>query len=107
MLRTLSYSVWRRPGVPAIALALLLCAAPAAAHNATGNASPGPQAEPGEPQRRDRYMGTGHEGIVIETDPETGDRIMQVTPPPEQEQDDAAPVIIIRPEIRPEVEVDR
>lgn len=51
--------------------------------------------------RQDYTMGTTHEGIVMETDPQTGDRVIQVTPPPrEEKQTQEPPVLLIQPEIK-------
>ncbi len=50
--------------------------------------------------RRDYYVGTTHEGIVMEQDPVTGDRVIQVTPPPREEQQTQPPTLLIQPEIK-------
>ncbi len=51
--------------------------------------------------RQDNYYGTFNEGIVMETDPQTGTRIIQVSPPPKQEeQPDQNNTYIISPEIK-------
>jgi len=50
--------------------------------------------------REDYVLGTTHEGIVMEQDPLTGDRVIQVTPPPrEEEENQEPPVLLIQPEI--------
>ncbi len=51
--------------------------------------------------RQDYYYGTFHEGIVMETDPQTGTRIIQVTPPPEKEKNSNSDnTYVISPEIK-------
>ncbi len=60
----------------------------------------------GQPAGRsnDIYIGNMHEGIVIENDPDTGDSIMQVTPPPQPEgqagNQGNVNTIIIAPEVK-------
>ncbi len=55
---------------------------------------------PAEPERKDNVFGTVHEGIIMETDPDTGDRIIQVTPQPQQQPQETPQVLIIQPEIQ-------
>lgn len=50
-------------------------------------------------ERKDNVFGTVHEGIVMETDPDTGDRIIQVTPKPKTQPQQTPQVLIIQPEI--------
>lgn len=53
-----------------------------------------------EQSRQDYSMGTTHEGIVMEQDPVTGDRVIQVTPPPrDEEETQQSPTLLIQPEI--------
>lgn len=53
-----------------------------------------------EQSRQDYNMGTTHEGIVMEQDPITGDRVIQVTPPPrDEEENQQPPTLLIQPEI--------
>jgi hypothetical protein len=54
---------------------------------------------PAGQERKDNVFGTVHEGIVMETDPDTGDRIIQVTPKPKNETQQTPQVLIIQPEI--------
>lgn len=54
-----------------------------------------------EQSRQDYSMGTTHEGIVMERDPVTGDRVIQVTPPPrDEEETQQPPTLLIQPEIK-------
>lgn len=55
--------------------------------------------EPEIESRQDYHVGTTHEGIVMEQDPVTGDRVIQVTPPPREEEQQEPPVLLIQPEI--------
>lgn len=54
-----------------------------------------------ETPRQDYSVGTVHEGIVMEQDPVTKDRVIMVTPPPREEnQNQQPPVLLIQPEIK-------
>lgn len=54
---------------------------------------------PAGQERKDNVFGTVHEGIIMETDPDTGDRIIQVTPKPKTQPQQTPQVLIIQPEI--------
>ncbi len=66
-----------------------------------GLPAPGAENPNYDKQRKDNVFGTVNEGIIMETDPDTGDRIIQVTPPPQQEEEQPqSQPLIIQPEIR-------
>ncbi len=69
---------------------------------ASGAPTNGSQQQPqNQEPRQDNYYGTFHEGIVMETDPQTGTRIIQVTPPPEKEKNSNSDnTYVISPEIK-------
>lgn len=84
------------------ALAWGLCgpSVEAVAANATSAANATKRAEDPVMRPSKRY-GTVNEGLNVGRDPVTGDRVIQVTPPPKPEEEnqdtDVAPLIIIRP----------
>ena len=78
-----------------IALCLILCGwgclAPLSAAAQDQNAT-----------RRDNVLGTVHEGIVMERDPETGSNVIIVGPRPKEKEEPQAqpPVLLIQPEVK-------